>query len=516
MSLSIIAQPEQFVLGGNPTELRLETNNLYSAAGAQHKFRLTFTGIPVPGKQLIFSWQDVYITLTTSDTPNDSGYEIRTPTALTALSVWANADLLPALQANFYLNRDFTITLLNNLGGTVTVELTALAKGTAFDISFTTDAPADVTGASYIAGANQAIRPNFQTHLELYISQLPVNDFVRIIATQTHAAAESRFRLDAILKADYFGSSLPDYGGLAIKNISAAIIKFYMAYAESFGSPIAVQKLTKTATYFALQGAWGKDYQAQHSFLARLNAVQTILAHASSYKVSASQPHYLNYLHWWPGITNFKVYCTIVYTDATQDEVTLYTQGSGVAKPTLWCIPAGYAAIAAVKDPAKEVYSYAVWVGASNDVTLQYSQKVQHLLDTRPQLHETNLLFKNGFGVFEVFRCTGTVIEQTSPQKQTAQRALSPDYGVTDAQTVTFGQQETRAWQINTGYKSKAEMQLFVALALSPSVYKIDGFFRPVTLQTNEVTLAASRSGRLNEATFTANADSPLTQGSHV
>jgi hypothetical protein len=144
------------------------------------------------------------------------------------------------------------------------------------------------------------------------------------------------------------------------------------------------------------------------------------------------------------------------------------------------------------------------------------SQKIEHIIDTRPQMQETNLLFKNGFGVYEVFRCTGTVSEETSPQKQTAQRALSANYAVTDAQTVTYGQQETRAWQINTGFKSKAEMQRFVALMLSPQVYKLDGFFRPVFLQTSEATLAASRSGRLNEATFTAIADAPLTQGANV
>jgi hypothetical protein len=458
----------------------------------------------------------VYIILTTATPADNSGYQIPIPFVLTPLTDWANDDFLPALQGNYYINRDFTAAITSTLGGTVTVELTARAKGTAYNISFYTDAPADLSGASYLAGANQVIRPNFQTHLELYISQLPVDEYTRIIAAQTHADAESRFRLDAILKADYYGSSLPDYGGLSLKNISAAIVKFYMAYAESFGSPVAVQKLTETAQYYALQGAWGKDYQAQNSFLAKLNAVQTILAHTSTYTLSALQPHYLNYLHWWAGFSNFKVYCSIVYTDLSTETLTLYHQTSGATKPTLWCIPAGYNAIAAVKNPAKTVYSYKVWVADSASGLTLMSQKIEHIIDTRPQMQETNLLFKNGYGVFEVFRCTGTVTEATSPQKQTAQRALPASYAVTDAQTVTYGQQETRAWQINTGFKSKAEMQRFVALMLSPQVYKLDGFFRPVFLQTSEATLAASRSGRLNEATFTAIADAPLTQGANV
>lgn len=515
MSLSIITQPEQFILGANPTELRLQTNNLYSALGAAHKYRLTITSVPGPGMQLIFSWQDVYITLTTSNSADDSGYQINVPVSLPVLADWVNDDFLPALEANYYINRDFTVAVVSTIGGTVTVDLSARANGTAYNISFTTNAGAGITGANNTIGANQEIRPNFKTHLELYISQLPVNDYARIIAAQTHADAESRFRLDAILKTDYYGSSLPDYGGLSIKNISAAIIKFYCAYAEAFGSPIAVQKLTETSLFYSLQGAWGKDFHAQNSFLTKLNAGQTILAHASTYTLGTSQPHYLNYLH-WQALTNFKVYATIVYTDLTTETLTLYNQASGATKPTLWCIPAGYNAIAAVKNPSKTVYSYQIWVGASLSSATLYSQKIEHILDTRPQLQETNLLFKNGYGVFEVFRCTGTVTEATSPQKQTAQRTLPADYGVTDAQTVTYGQQENRAWQINTGFKSKAEMQRFVALMLSTQVYKLDAFFRPVYIQTSEATLAASRSGRLNQATFTAITDAPLTQGSHV
>ena len=515
MSLSIIAQPEQFILAGNPAELRFSTDNLYSALGAQHKFRLTVTAVPAPGKQFIFSWEDVYFTLTTSINPNDTGYQIGVPTAVPVLSDWVNDDLVPALESNYYIHRDFTVAAQSNLGGTYTVELTARAKGTAYNITFATDAAAMLSGATQIQGADQSIRPNFQTHLELYISTLPLSDYTRIVASQSHTDVESRFRLEGILRTDYYGSALPDYGGLSVKNISQAIIKYYAAYAEAYGSPIAVQKLTETSLYYALQGSWGKDYHAQNSFLTGLNTGKTLLCEASAYRLAMAQPHYLNYLH-WQALTHFKVYASLMYTDETSEEVTLYHQVSGATKPSLWCIPAGYNAVAAVKDPAKTVYSYEVWVGASLSSATQYSQKVLHVVDARPQLQQTNFLYKNGFGVYEVFRCTGTVIEQSRVEMQIAQRSLAADYAVTDAQSVTLGQQEQRSWQVNTGYKSKEEMQRFVALLLSPSVYRLDGFFRPVTVVPSEVTLAESRSGRLNEATFTVLADAPLMQGSYV
>lgn len=144
---------------------------------------------------------------------------------------------------------------------------------------------------------------------------------------------------------------------------------------------------------------------------------------------------------------------------------------------------------------------------ASSPTTL-YSQKINHVVDARAALDNSYFLFKNSFGVYEVVRCTGQVQEQSTIVKQEAKRYLNADYAITDAASVIWAQSEQRSWQINSGFKDKTEMQHFVDFLLSTSVYKItSSVFVPVTIQVGDAQLSATRSGRLNNVTFTALAD---------
>lgn len=505
MSLTLVSAPPALNLAAIPAQFKFQTNNLYQSTGEFSRYRLTLTAVPAPGQHMLFFVDGLSIVINFTNNPDNSGYQIEVPLSLPTLADWVSNTLVPGLQANYYLSKWFTITGLSVIGGNEVVEFKAKEKSTAYNIQFSTDS--SIVGALYVSGAFAQMRPNFSSYFELFIAKHLSNDFAQINAYQTHSNAESTLPVHNILTADYAGSALPDYGSNAIKNISSAIIKYYLRYAEAYGEPKLIQKISQTGTYYALNGGYGKTKAALQSFFADVQSGKTLLHNPVAFTVGTNHGHWLNYLH-YNDAQHFKVYATINYTDGTSQQVTLFYQTSGVQKPSLFAIPCGVNIISAVASLTKEIYSYTVWVGNSNTPTNKYSQEVTHVVDTRPQLDQSVFIFKNSFGVFEAVRCTGTVAESTVIAKENASRWLPPGYQVTEAASITHSQTEQRQWQINSGHKSKTEMRHFVEFLLSPSVYRVaSGYFEPVTIKAEEAQLAASRSGRLNNVTFTAVAD---------
>lgn len=522
MSLSITLQPQPWVLADNPTELRLVTNNLYQNTGAFARYRFIVDGIPNgPNQSLVFQWGDNLVSFLTKTAPDDSGTQIGINYVGSNAQEWADLFFIPALQGNFLINRDFDVTVpIGDPIGTRTIDLTARNRGAAFSLvvnNFLVATSGAIAGSLAVAGADRIIHPNFQSYVELHISRATVNNWQISRLSQAHFDTTSSFPIHQILGQDYYGSTLPDHAGNVLKEISEGLIKFFLRYGEAYGEPKAIRTLSTTATYFAIKGGFGKDAHAQQSFFTDyIDVGRTMLTQASSQKVSKSQPLFLNYLHLVAAVS-FRVRVEINYTDGSSQIGNLHNQFMGVTNPSMWVIPCGYQVVASIADPEKIIKSFSIWVVDYASSTAGYSQTITFTIDTRPPIEESHWLYKNAFGVYEIFRCTGTVAEELRIEKTTAERHLPADYAVTDAATITTNQGQQRQWQINTGYKSKSEIRQMIEMLVSPSVYWVrSSHFMPVQIQVNEAALTATRSGRANQLDFTAVEDTMQKHYTHV
>lgn len=522
MSLSITLQPQPWNLADNPTELRLVTNNLYENTGAFARYRFVVTGIPnSPNQSLVLQWGDNLVNFLTKISPDDSGTHIGIDYPGTDAQEWADLFFIPALQGNYLVNRDFDVTIpAGDLPGMRTIDLTARNRGVAYNLvvsNFLVTGSGSITGALAVSGADRIVHPNFQSYVELHISRTTVNNWQITRLSQAHFDLTASFPLHQILGQDYYGSTLPDYGSSALKEVSNGIIKFFLRYGEAYGEPKAIRMLSTTATYYALKGGFGKDAHAMQNFFTQwVDLGRTMLTQNFAQKVSTAQPIFLTYLHLQLAVS-FRVRVEINYTDGSNTVANLYNQLMGANNPSLWVIPCGYQAISLLADPAKTVSSYSIWVVDFNNANIGYSQTISFAIDTRPPVEESHWLYKNAFGAYEVVRCTGTVIEELSIEKTQAERHLPADYTVTDAASITTANTQQRQWQINTGYKSKAEIRQLIEMLVSPSVYWVrPTHFMPVKIQVDNAELTNTRSGRANQLDFTAVEDTKQKHYTHV
>jgi hypothetical protein len=519
MSLTPITTPPTWQLSHIPTDLVLSSNNLNQDPGTAAVHHLSVSAIPSgPNQTCLLQWNNFSLQLITKVAPDDSGLQLSTFFTGTAQQ-YALQVVQPFLQANAYLMNDFTLSIHSSATNLVVFALTARAPGAAFNLSIT-NAITGLAWATPTPGTDQLPHPNFSSYLELHISQVSLSpSYLKATASQSHLGAQARFPLAQILSAHHYGPALPPFGGTGIYSISQAIIQYYYRYAEAYGSPKAIRALSApSALCYAIQGGFDKDKYTTTTFAAQLAAQGTILTHRPlggyQHRVSRTQQHFLSYLHTDVAM-RFRIYGTIWYTDGSSTNITLHTVDGVITTPSLWVFACGYNAISGFVNPAKVVDFWSLYAGSWSDADEAYSKTHFMRLDARQPIEETQILFANSFGCFEVFRATGTVALGVQPISTQAQRHLPAGSHPTEAATVAATAPTVRRrWEVNTGFLTRSEIERAVDMLRSPEHFLVTPtHFRPVVLVANEKELAASRSGRANSFSLTILED---TDSSHV
>ncbi|MCH8491037.1 MAG: hypothetical protein LAT81_14060, partial [Oceanicaulis sp.] len=339
-------------------EVSFTTNNLYSNVGQVAEFEVQIKGTPAAGQQMRFSWGDHEIPFFFMANPIDDGFEIGLPTVVMDAFTFATTFVIPGLQDNFYINRDFEIVPIPSPGSDYHFLLRARQKGARFNITYWSNIGNLIINAiPKTIGVDQQERPNFNTLLQLYVAKAPLNAFSMFSLWHRHYNLSSLFDLSEILNRDFLEIPLPSFGSLGLSNKSNALGKFYYRYGEAYGSPTLVRKMNVSNTFYFLKGASSKLGFLVENFNARISSGNTLLTHWQNKKTTTLQQSYLTYLHTNSNI-GFRVYADVLYTDGTTDALTAINQLTGVQNPSLWVIPTGYRTIENLVDPDKMVEQY--------------------------------------------------------------------------------------------------------------------------------------------------------------
>ena len=488
--ITINKQPAFLALAGNPMPLELQTNNHQTATGAKSVHTINFTAGPTNNETMTFSWLAFDVTITFKTTPDTSGYQVPAWDGVTALAQWLETILVPALQKNYLINSAYQI---GEDYGNPKIILTARQIGTDFNFGFT-DTSSGISGDTQTtAGTNNTYRPNFSLIVQLYYSQ---KNATTLNTTQLELPPINNiavFNLAEILENDLPANTIPTHGSTVIQDNSAAILQYYFNTAEKHDTQ--VQQITKSATKYAIQGGLAVADAARLDYYTDILPTKKLLTWApATQSIHTNQPLFINYYH--ATGSNFQINITTTQTDGSTTTGVLFTKTA--AANTLFCIPVTVAQIE-IALSVTNIASFTFFVSAQADDSNAYSETLLIKIDQTPKPEENWFLFKNSFGVYETFRCTGESAENLQSTRKEFSSLLPANAGVLDRSRKALNVDAEMYREVNTGWKNKDEAQHMVDLFLSDDVYQIKPtYFLPVRIEAAAAELFSTSSGRQN------------------
>lgn len=230
------------------------------------------------------------------------------------------------------------------------------------------------------------------------------------------------------------------------KGMLGYYIEFYEYYDDSLNNK-------KTSDVFhALQGSLSHEDFYNHDWISDVDFV-------TQKKERTTWKNAQEYLYFLKSTSSSdSVYATVkvYYTDDTTHETVI--DNFTADQYNMLIIPAGYQEIDIGSfEPDKTAYKYDIWIKTDSEkITDSYT----FYLENKPWWG-IDFLFKNRYGVFEVFHCSGKKSSSLNTEKQEGRKHLPYNYKRTDRQIVQSTRRREKEYTANTGLMTKDEAEVF-------------------------------------------------------
>ncbi len=250
--------------------------------------------------------------------------------------------------------------------------------------------------------------------------------------------------------------------------------RWYFRYTEQYGAPVAAQPWTYGIDKTAYDGGVSQARYADGDFLADMDGDNALLTWMPDGKsLALEQPEYLTWYNHTSATRT--VYLRVVWyniADGTTSSPTDYfTPGLSVLAGESAVFPVWPALFGL--DAETDAYKYTVQVGYTSITFSALSQARSYYIDRDYYESERHLVYLNGFGVPETWRCTGEIAKRLRVQRQTAERPLSPGYN----ELASDRYQHARSWDVEltyrTGYLTKTQADALQELLIAGEVYDV-------------------------------------------
>jgi hypothetical protein len=499
MAITIHQQPSTYTLADGRVFYELSTNNQFANSGAAHVFDITFGSIPVNNTDMAFSFGAGAVTLpfVFKSVPDASGLQL--PFGGGTVQNFVDTVLLPALEANALLYTHYSMASIT--GG---VRFTAREKGSYYNTS-TVIFGAGITRTTVTGGVDVDERPNFELqgvvdvqanggNYRYLLSAYPYNNTVFV-------------HLNKVLSGFYNRLARPAFPPLACGDVSAALTRYRVRWAEFFGAPAVAQKLGSDNWKYALPGGASKSEKALNDVLQYVNG-KFFLTRVRSQRVSTLGKVLLNYWHISPE-TEFFVRFVVTKLDGSTVGASPITK-TAVAQFSLWAIDASPATVATATGVAvADMASYTAVIGGTSGPFVWFSEFYQVLVEQGANRDTTVLLYQNSFGVYEFAELRGLVSKGTNAKVERA-TLLKNNPARDEAVNHTLVKETLDVWQISTGFLARTEVEQLKELLRSPDVYMVTAtHYMPVNVSGHSKDLWDTDSGTLNTMEITLTQEQP-------
>lgn len=499
--ITVESSPKEFQLARNPILLELSTDNQFDPVGVAAGFTLTLDQIVTDGDSFILKMDDeTSQTFTFRNSPDSSGLEIETDADLSQLVV----NIKNAFETNYYLSTNYTFAVgYNGVAGEGYVTLDAKNTGAGYNGSLQSP-PTGMSISNNVTGVTEVERLNFAFVLQIYKRAKSTSDWTIIERRAKPYKGTAVINLAECLDDEFWKTNLPNLSTFATV-ANNGVGQYKVRYAEAWNLPREIQGITETSTLYFAEGGLSRSDHLKEDFYDRFldttppAGFMTWINHPV--ELYSGEFHVLTYLRNNSTVgQQIELKCTATALDgATSNHSAVIGIVSDYDVASIKVTPA------ALGLDESNLRSFKVWIVQTSATSTAISKVVQFNFNTAKPIDSTCLVYQNGFGFFDTFNLRGNKAPKISAQKTTSSRASETYLDSKDhyefVESVVGGQ----AWNVNTGFQSKAEMSRLFDLILSKRVFLVSGTdLIPVTLDgSSELELFNSPGTRINNADIT-------------
>jgi hypothetical protein len=484
MALTVITTPELVDLVKNQLKFKVLTDNYYSTAGVKCSIKLNFSGsCPLNTETFTLAYTDedgvirtsVYVFKT-----SPSGYlEIATKSALVDVDDYVNDVVVPKLFENFYLLRDFNITVPVQGAAAATILLEAKVAGVCL-FSTATEACTDFTLSNKTDPVAAIAQENFKVMAELFVENVYLSEtFDKVFTAEAvpDSTNHAYFYFERQIRS-FLALDNPGYPGLTVYMCSNIIKRYCLFFYESYGDPPAAQAFIRepvagSGFYQALLAGLKADAYPSNTFYnsyfnATANKFLTNMPANSM--VSRLQPQFL-YVCTKTDLVNIVI--KLYYTDGTNSTPSISFAASASTAGRILIIPVGYTQLNldAEKTAGKTVQKYEVWcTGASGVISEVRTFYVKPFYEA----NEKYFMFLNRLGAFDTACFNGSELRNISTERNKLVKTNSSDTSaLITGNVVDDVKVSENVQQKATGWMSRSEVDYLEEFFDSGEIFEL-------------------------------------------
>lgn len=485
--LTIIQDIPSVVFSDNNIILKLTSNQYIIQSGLKSSITVTLT-TALSGQTFVFNNAGNVITFTGVNTPNDSGLQFKYNATNLAL------DIVATLNANYIFSTNYVAIYISS----TSFKIEAKQPGTAYN--FTLGGTLSISTSSAVAGLNYIYQDNYGAIAELWVENTWMSGTFTKVSTQILIPdnlqnVEFNFRnnVKACLRQSI---DLPTYGTTVPEVCLYHNRRFYIQYAEQYGTTVSVKKLYKTSIKTAYRGGLSlfesiTQFAPLDSSYFYIN--KKFLSLAPAKKIITKHQH--EYLYAYrPSLgagTFVTLFASFYFTNGTTSLNNPFFIGTPMSDNQINIFPVGYYQLdLETLFPTQQVQSYKVWL--SNSISsVVISEVREYVLDLNCYEETPMIIFLNSSGGMETLHLRAYGSKRGSTvQRSLAEKYIPTNYAVTQGAPITgFDNIGTRIIQATTGYHDRKYIEyLGSELLQSEAIFELNNDkYYPVYLKTDEL-----------------------------
>lgn len=462
-------------MAGDPVVARLASNNQVTNQGGRAWYEFRFTANEANNRWFSLSSPGAGTFTFTFKTSPDANSPVELPLqgALTQ-AAWLTL-VRKVLESNFYLMEHYTVRDSNNGGPAILLE--AIKHGIAFQITANAGTCVNLALVTSNTGANRSQRDNFRILVETYVRQnlnfrrkgtgdLLAVDVDGIGFAQVEAYLEER-------PINQFAWPPLPINPASFRNQLANAA--YIRWAESYGMPEQIQRLTSGDEFVVLQGRLPNKrkvsfYNQYANWQAYFQQTKRFLTWQPLVKeVYADQPEKLYWFHFYEDRPQYKIRVRRVLQNGTSTTID-YLAGLVGTPYTVCEIETSPSILAPGISNLAELH---VWIAANDNTILSAIQS--YIIKPKPAQVQY-FFFENSFGAFDTVAFTGVVEESDDYQREVEEVYQPQTFRAGARRMRSFRTEQREEFTTHSGYTTDNEIiDWYDDLLNSPAPYEVVG-----------------------------------------
>lgn len=478
MAITILSEPEEYSLVEDGLYLKAQTDEFVINSGqfSTNFFRFSNPLVAAAGQVIVIRYGDISFTLTVSDSPDNSGYQLPSRAGYYSDEAYRDA-VITYLQKNYYINRDFTIQgSFSAPSSRYQIALLSRFAGPEYAIDDGSSGHT-VPGNWIVTNAlGRTTKDNFKlTASVIYEKTEGVGDWQRLpimYLIPDSENSEVTFQLQRYLRSVVNGVDWPTLSQDTPFECTAINKKYYVVLSEFYGATPLHFNATELTPKRVLKGGNLKAHRSKHEdyLVQNFGSIHWLSWFGTDRYTSIEMDNFLAFLNTSGSTETLRYTVKIWYTDGTNSgEIVLFEKD--IDPGVIMNFPAGWDQLSLTSQaPTKYPVYYELYLTkyvAPVSSWSPYTKKVRFNIE-QPNYLDRMVYFQNTLGgVVEVARLSGEFQSGI---------AISDDEFLTDLDPDTidgFGQL-TRSdvnavynYELSTGLQSKEQLLPYIQLLMT-------------------------------------------------